>query len=431
MRLLAHLFQLNYWPRSMLPFMRKAVKKKLLAIWRKVVLKVHSCGFSSEHAIDVGSGHYQAGEPAVVQGETSTARIGDSIGSKNELFVIAPPERGKAERTRMNPLCSSRVATEKEKQTAKGRDFAALFTEQWRDLYLLSFLLTKDHVEAWECFVDGFDDSVKGNPVIKQWAQSWARLMITENAIRSVAPRPNDSKEIGLTLDLEQSLVAEHSLDFSDPVITSVLELPVFERFVFVISILEGYPDQDCSALLRCSLEDTRNARGQALQRIAQSFTKIQGQIPKPFTEYTTQDLNTLVSTTLAGFLYISQRAVKQMVRQKSGSIVNVSTTLADQPIAGVDAAVQIMLKGALNAVTRALAIEYAKEGVRVNTIAPGVINTPMHKPETHDFLKGLHPVGRIGEVKEIVDAVLFLTDATFTTGEILHVNGGAHAGKW
>ena len=153
--------------------------------------------------------------------------------------------------------------------------------------------------------------------------------------------------------------------------------------------------------------------------------------IPKSFTDYTTEDFNTLVSTTLAGFLYVSQLAVKQMLRQKSGSIINVSTTLVDQPIAGVGAAVQIMLKGALNAVTRALAIEYAKEGIRVNTIAPGVINTPMHKPETHDFLKGLHPVGRIGEVKEIVDAALFLTDATFTSGEILHVDGGAHAGKW
>ena len=153
--------------------------------------------------------------------------------------------------------------------------------------------------------------------------------------------------------------------------------------------------------------------------------------IPKPFTEYTTEDFNALVSTTLAGFLYVSQLTVKQMLRQKSGSIVNVSTTLVDQPIAGVGAAVQIMMKGALNAVTRALAIEYAKEGIRVNTIALGVINTPMHKPETHDFLKGLHPVGRIGEIKEVVDAALFLTDATFTSGEILHVDGGAHAGKW
>jgi NAD(P)-dependent dehydrogenase (short-subunit alcohol dehydrogenase family) len=153
--------------------------------------------------------------------------------------------------------------------------------------------------------------------------------------------------------------------------------------------------------------------------------------IPKPFTEYTTDEFNTLVSTTLAGFLYVSQLAVKQMLRQKSGSIVNVSTTLVDQPIAGVGASVQIMVKGALNAVTRALAIEYAKEGIRVNTVALGVINTPMHKPETHDFLKSLHPVGRIGEIKEVVDAILFLTDATFTTGEILHIDGGAHAGKW
>jgi NAD(P)-dependent dehydrogenase (short-subunit alcohol dehydrogenase family) len=153
--------------------------------------------------------------------------------------------------------------------------------------------------------------------------------------------------------------------------------------------------------------------------------------IPKPFTEYTTEDFDILVSTTLAGFLYVSQLAIKQMLRQKSGSILNISTTLVDQPIAGVGAAVQIMLKGALNAVTRALAIEYAKEDIRVDTIAPGVINTPMHEPETHEFLKGLNPVGRMGEVKEIIDAALFLTDATFTTGEILHVDGGAHAGKW
>jgi NAD(P)-dependent dehydrogenase (short-subunit alcohol dehydrogenase family) len=153
--------------------------------------------------------------------------------------------------------------------------------------------------------------------------------------------------------------------------------------------------------------------------------------IPKPFTEYSTEEFNSLVSITLAGFLYVTQLSVKQMLQQKSGSIVNISTTLVDQPIAGVSAAVQVMIKGGLNAVTRALAIEYAKDGIRVNTVAAGVINTPMHKPETLEFLKSLHPIGRIGEIKEIVDAVLYLTDATFTTGEILHVDGGAHAGKW
>jgi NAD(P)-dependent dehydrogenase (short-subunit alcohol dehydrogenase family) len=153
--------------------------------------------------------------------------------------------------------------------------------------------------------------------------------------------------------------------------------------------------------------------------------------IPKPFTGYTAEEFNALVSTTLAGFLYVTQFSVKQMLKQKSGSIVNISTTLVDQPIAGVGASVQVMVKGGLNAVTRALAIEYAKDGIRVNTVAAGVINTPMHTPETLEFLKDLHPVGRIGEIKEIVDAVLYLTDATFTTGEILHVDGGAHAGKW
>ena len=153
--------------------------------------------------------------------------------------------------------------------------------------------------------------------------------------------------------------------------------------------------------------------------------------IPKVFIEYTTADFNALVSTTLAGFLYVSQLAVKEMLRQKTGSIVNVSTTLVDHPVAGVPVTVQVMAKGSLDAVTRALAMEYVKDGIRVNTVALGVIKTPMHKPEAYEFLKGLHPIGRMGEVKEVVDAVLFLTDATFTTGEILHVDGGAHAGKW
>jgi NAD(P)-dependent dehydrogenase (short-subunit alcohol dehydrogenase family) len=153
--------------------------------------------------------------------------------------------------------------------------------------------------------------------------------------------------------------------------------------------------------------------------------------IPKPFIEYTTEDFNALVSTTLAGFLYVSQLVVKQMLRQKCGSIINISTTFVDHPVTGVPVTVQVMAKGSLDAVTRALAMEYAKDGIRVNTVALGVIKTPMHKPETYELLKGLHPVGRMGEIKEVVDAVLFLTNATFTTGEILHVDGGAHAGKW
>jgi NAD(P)-dependent dehydrogenase (short-subunit alcohol dehydrogenase family) len=153
--------------------------------------------------------------------------------------------------------------------------------------------------------------------------------------------------------------------------------------------------------------------------------------IPKSFTEYTTEDFNALVSTTLAGFLYVSQLSVKQMLQQKSGNIINISTTMVDQPIAGAAASVQLMLKGGLNAVTRALAIEYVQDGIRVNTVALGVIKTPMHEPETHDSLKGLNPMGRLGEIQEVVDAVLFLNDAAFVTGETLHVDGGAHAGHW
>lgn len=153
--------------------------------------------------------------------------------------------------------------------------------------------------------------------------------------------------------------------------------------------------------------------------------------IPKPFTDYTTEDFERLVSTNLAGFLYATQAAVRQMQRQGAGHVVNITTTLADQPIAGVPAAIPVLTKGGLNAVTAALAIEYAREGIRFNAIGAGIIDTPMHKPETHGFLKTLHPIQRIGTVSEIVDAVLYLTDATFVTGEVLHVDGGAHAGKW
>jgi NAD(P)-dependent dehydrogenase (short-subunit alcohol dehydrogenase family) len=153
--------------------------------------------------------------------------------------------------------------------------------------------------------------------------------------------------------------------------------------------------------------------------------------LAKPFTDYTSGDFDLLVSTILAGFFYVSQSAAKQMLRQQSGHIVNISTSVVDQPIAGVPCALQVLTKGGLHAVTRALAIEYAGKGIRVNTVALGAIKTPMHKIETHDFLKSLQPIGRMGEVDEVVDSVMCLNDATFITGEVLHVDGGAHAGKW
>lgn len=151
----------------------------------------------------------------------------------------------------------------------------------------------------------------------------------------------------------------------------------------------------------------------------------------KPFTDFTTQDFDALVSTNLLGFLHITQLAVKQMLKQKSGSVVSISAALVDQPIAGINASVSMITKGGLNAVTRSLAIEYAKQGVRFNAVAPGVVDTPMHEHDPKDFLKTLQPMGKIAEVKDVVDAVLYLAEAGQVTGEILHVDGGAHAGRW
>ncbi len=151
----------------------------------------------------------------------------------------------------------------------------------------------------------------------------------------------------------------------------------------------------------------------------------------KPFTEFTSDDLARLVSTNLAGFVHVTQRAIDKMARRGAGHVVTITTSLVSQPIAGVNAALPILIKGGLEAATRALAVEYAARGVRVNAVAPGVVDTPMHPPETHAFLRNLHPVPRLATVQEIADAVLFLEGARFVSGEILRVDGGAHAGKW
>ncbi len=153
--------------------------------------------------------------------------------------------------------------------------------------------------------------------------------------------------------------------------------------------------------------------------------------IAKPFTEYTEDDFHRKLSLNLAGFFHVSQRAVRQMLTQGGGHIVNFTTTLVNQPVKGVPSALASLTKGGLDAVTRSLAIEYAEKGIRVNAVAPGIIKTPMHAPETHAFLAGLHPLGRLGEVREVVEAVLYLESASFVTGETLHIDGGAHAGHW
>jgi NAD(P)-dependent dehydrogenase (short-subunit alcohol dehydrogenase family) len=152
----------------------------------------------------------------------------------------------------------------------------------------------------------------------------------------------------------------------------------------------------------------------------------------KPFTEYTADDLRALISVNIEGFLFITQLAIRQMLAQKTGgSVVNVTASLANHPIAGVNAAVPMITKGGLEAATRNLALEYARQGIRVNAVAPGVVDTPMHEGDPKDLLKTLQPMGRLSDVSDIVDAIVYLTEAGQVTGEILHVDGGAHVGSW
>jgi NAD(P)-dependent dehydrogenase (short-subunit alcohol dehydrogenase family) len=152
----------------------------------------------------------------------------------------------------------------------------------------------------------------------------------------------------------------------------------------------------------------------------------------KPFTDYTAEDFRALVATNLEGFVYITQLVVKQMLAQKTGgSIVTITAALARNPIRGEPAAVPMMTKGGLATVTQHLAMEYAKDGIRVNAVAPGVVLTPMHRDTPKDVMEGLSPMGRPSTVKDITDAVLYLTDAATVTGQILYVDGGAHFGRW
>ena len=152
----------------------------------------------------------------------------------------------------------------------------------------------------------------------------------------------------------------------------------------------------------------------------------------KPFTDYTAEDFKSLVSTNLEGFLYVTQLAVKQMLTQKSGgSIVTITAALARNPIRGVTAAVPMITKGGLETISQHLAMEYAKDGIRINAVAPGVVLTPMHNSTPQEVMEDLSPMGRPSTAQEIADAVMYLTDAATVTGHILYVDGGAHFGRW
>ena len=152
----------------------------------------------------------------------------------------------------------------------------------------------------------------------------------------------------------------------------------------------------------------------------------------KSFTEYTPEDFRTLSATNLDGFIYTTQLAVKQMLTQKSGgSVVSITATIADHPLAAFTASVPMITKGGVNAISRSLAMEYAKQGIRVNAVAPGVVDTPLLKDAPKDFLRTLSPLGQIPAARDIAEAVFYLTEASQVTGEVLHVDGGMHLGRW
>ncbi len=152
----------------------------------------------------------------------------------------------------------------------------------------------------------------------------------------------------------------------------------------------------------------------------------------KPFIEYTMEDFRALSSTNVDGFIHTTQLAVKQMLAQKSGgSVVSITTSIVDHPIAALTASVAMITKGGIDAISRSLAMEYATQGIRVNVVAPGVVDTPLHKNNPKEFLRTLSPLGQISGAQDIAEAVWYLTEATQVTGEVLHVDGGAHLGRW
>jgi NAD(P)-dependent dehydrogenase (short-subunit alcohol dehydrogenase family) len=152
----------------------------------------------------------------------------------------------------------------------------------------------------------------------------------------------------------------------------------------------------------------------------------------KPFTDFTIEDFRGLVSTNLEGFILITQVAVKQMLSQGTGgSVTSITSSLVKNPISGVSASIPMITKGGLEAITVSLASEYAKSNIRFNAVAPGVVDTPLHTKTPKDFMKTLSPMGTVSDSKDIADAIVYLTEARHVTGEVLHVDGGAHSGKW
>jgi NAD(P)-dependent dehydrogenase (short-subunit alcohol dehydrogenase family) len=192
------------------------------------------------------------------------------------------------------------------------------------------------------------------------------------------------------------------------------------------VALVEGHIGEPATAAKIVETALTRFESIDALVNNAGVF------FTKPFTDYTMEDFKSLVSTNVEGFLYVTQLSIKQMLVQKTGgSIVTITAALARNPLRGVTAAVPMLTKGGLETITQHLAMEYAKDGIRVNAVAPGVVDTPMHRDTPKDVLESLSPMGRPSTVEDVTDAVMYLTDAATVTGDILYVDGGSHFGRW
>ena len=192
------------------------------------------------------------------------------------------------------------------------------------------------------------------------------------------------------------------------------------------VALVDGHIGEPATAV---KIVETALSRFEAIDALVNNagifFTK-------PFTDYTPEDFKSLVSTNLEGFLYVTQLSITQMLAQKTGgSIVTITASLARNPIRGVTAAVPMITKGGLETITQHLAMEYAKDGIRVNAVAPGVVDTPLHRETPKDVMESLSPMGRPSTVQDITDAVMYLTDAATVTGDILYVDGGSHFGRW
>jgi NAD(P)-dependent dehydrogenase (short-subunit alcohol dehydrogenase family) len=180
-------------------------------------------------------------------------------------------------------------------------------------------------------------------------------------------------------------------------------------------------------------VETARRVVDRALDRFGRIDSLINNAgifIAKPFTDYSVDEYEAITAVNLAGFFHITQAAIQEMVTRGSGHVVNITTSIVDRASSKRPSALVALTKGGLAAVTRSLAIEYASRGVRVNAVAPGVIKTPLHELASYEGLAELHPLGRLGEVSDLVDGILYLERATFVTGEILHIDGGQAAGR-